>query len=579
MALTKVVKLNSFEKIMFKLISRSIVFNYLKKATYARNRFFVFQYIFLLSACGKSSDEDRENTPSIDYIGIADDYVPPPIAFDQPTKVDPHFKALEPSYDLPYWVEALSVDDAQDHISLILSQNNAKMNYSFPSTEPYYNGNSILLWSPASTNMKKAGREIFSELNKVLHVQFEEVEIHSGSNLIAIAQSQQNDTAGFSYLPNPHFEIGSDVFISKNYSNPIFVSNTLTNYDYEILLHEIGHAIGLKHPFETQGDNTQVLDPNEDSTKFTAMSYNEDLITFDGKFRALDLLTLTKFYGVNKSYKSQDDTYLFSSNGFSFIVDGGGVDVIDSSSSQKNAYIDLRPGSHSYLSEKSEYITSINQLTISHGSEIENVFTGLGDDTVIGNELENYIVTGAGDDRIFLGEAADKVYAGQGHNIIDLSEISESFDRIIAKEESISQAYNQVYGFTQGIDGDVYDLSDCSKEGLVLLPVILKDNVPSGYISNHILRLVGENLHESALVSKAFNNDLIFQNLILDTNANIFILTSDTQNTGYDQNLFMLNYAENATSVTKIAKFVGNNLDIDMWTIDNFIATDIVTIF
>ncbi len=56
--------------------------------------------------------------------------------------------------------------------------------------------------------------------------------------------------------------------------------------------------------------------------------------------------------------------------------------------------IDLRPGAHSHLGTKSSYITAANQLTISHGSDIENVVTGSGDDTVIGTDLDNVIETG-----------------------------------------------------------------------------------------------------------------------------------------------------------------------------------------
>ena len=75
-----------------------------------------------------------------------------------------------------------------------------------------------------------------------------------------------------------------DVFISKDYANPRFVSDLLTNYDYEVLVHEIGHALGLKHPFEASNSNTAVLSPYEDNTSNTAMSYDDYPVTFDGMF-------------------------------------------------------------------------------------------------------------------------------------------------------------------------------------------------------------------------------------------------------------------------------------------------------
>ncbi|MFK3739111.1 DUF4214 domain-containing protein [Massilia sp. TN1-12] len=42
---------------------------------------------------------------------------------------------------------------------------------------------------------------------------------------------------------------------------------------YETLLHELGHALGLKHPFETTDDNTATLPASQDNTSNTLMSY------------------------------------------------------------------------------------------------------------------------------------------------------------------------------------------------------------------------------------------------------------------------------------------------------------------
>ena len=72
---------------------------------------------------------------------------------------------------------------------------------------------------------------------------------------------------------------------------------------------------------------------------------------------------------------------------------------------------------------KSNYITDANQLTISHGSDIENVVTGSGNDTVIGTHLDNVIETGSGSDVIYAGGGADIIKSGNGADRIDLSSL------------------------------------------------------------------------------------------------------------------------------------------------------------
>jgi len=72
------------------------------------------------------------------------------------------------------------------------------------------------------------------------------------------------------------------------------INNTLAagNSGYEILLHEIGHALGLGHPF----DGEYLLPTAQDNTNNTVMSYTEAGAN-KSTFQSYDLLALDWIYG------------------------------------------------------------------------------------------------------------------------------------------------------------------------------------------------------------------------------------------------------------------------------------------
>ncbi len=65
---------------------------------------------------------------------------------------------------------------------------------------------------------------------------------------------------------------------------------------YETLLHEIGHALGLKHPFDDNDENHAVLPFWEDSSNFTLMSYF-DLGGPHSVYSPYDVAALMWLYG------------------------------------------------------------------------------------------------------------------------------------------------------------------------------------------------------------------------------------------------------------------------------------------
>ncbi len=82
------------------------------------------------------------------------------------------------------------------------------------------------------------------------------------------------------------------------------------------LIHEIGHALGLKHPH----DGSPNLAPELDNTTNTVMSYN-----FTGSaarsLMSLDIAALQSIYGATK-YNNTNDNYQFSGRIDQFTVNG-----------------------------------------------------------------------------------------------------------------------------------------------------------------------------------------------------------------------------------------------------------------
>ena len=523
----------------------------------------------LLAACGGGGGSADQNTSNA--VAFPVNYKPPAPAYSSPSEPDPKYEILKSTYVEPYWVAALEMDRTDLTIEPILESSDQTLVVTFPDVVPTYDLMEIRNWEPANEKMISAARDIFSNLGAVLDVTFVEMGEASGSNVIAISRSYQPGSSGFSYFPNPDYEIGMDVFISTNYDAPKFTSSTLTNYDYEVLVHEIGHALGLKHPFAAQGGNAVTLSGYEDQTRFTVMSYDDNAATFNGTMRDLDWMALTKYYGVNPDYNAGDDTYSFSSGAGTFIIDGGGVDTIDASGVTKDVTVDLRPGAHSFAGSQNKYITAANQLTISHGSEIENVITGAGDDTVIATDAANIITTGSGDDIIFAGGGLDLVRSGPGSDRVDLSEETQSADVVVLDVPTSDAELDIIYGFVQGAFGDALDLSQWGTVVAQLFPLVVAGAAPSANFGGGILRVVGDALSTSEGLSSALAEGGELSPLTISSGSRSIIITSASQGTGEDQRVYSAEgLAGGGIEVSQLALLQGNALDIDQWHADNF---------
>ncbi|GAB2859289.1 hypothetical protein GCM10027277_29730 [Pseudoduganella ginsengisoli] len=189
-----------------------------------------------------------------------------------------------------------------------------------------------------------------------------------------------------------------------------------------ILQHELGHTLGLKHPFDAGPGG--VLPRLEDNMDNSLMSYTSKVnaLLDPPDLGRLDIAALQYLYGPNPAARAGDDTYVLTKAAFdvnqpdvhNFIWDGNGVDTISGAALADDITLYLEPGRWGYIGQRGHLITDAGQITVNYGTVIENAVGGSGNDTLSGNGADNVLQGGAGNDVLAGLQGNDRLDGGAG---------------------------------------------------------------------------------------------------------------------------------------------------------------------
>ena len=336
---------------------------------------------------------------------------------------------------LPYWVDALLPDQAAGLAFRQLLGANAEMSFAFPSVLPAYDTSAehALGFAPFSALQASRAREALAYVSSVIGLRFTETSDPSQTNVIAFANNRQTTSAGYAAYPSSSLT-GGDLFLNVDTAgNAALAEGT---YAALTLIHEIGHSLGLKHPFshpDADGDIPQApyLPGVEDSTAWTVMSYTSDPSQYALRLGDLDIAALQYLYGPSATARAGDDVYAASSAAPNLIWDGAGADTLSVAMASQGATVFLTPGHWGFIgAAKSDRITAPGQITVNFGTVIENLIGSALADRLVGNEVGNRIEGHAGNDTMEGGAGDDTLSGGAGGDTFSFAATGNGVDRV-----------------------------------------------------------------------------------------------------------------------------------------------------
>jgi Ca2+-binding RTX toxin-like protein len=318
---------------------------------------------------------------------------------------------------LPYWIDALTHNDAAVLGAEIWSAKST-VKYCFAqSVAAFFTDDDKNGFTPFTADQVAYTKKMLAYVESVINLHFVETTDAEGAYTIVFGNNHQENSSGYAREIGPGANGVVMIDIYGTSQNP---SKDGGSAFFEVALHEVGHALGLKHPFgEPDADghtgDGPYLPKSEDDAGHTVMSYTGTPVD-PSQYSAFDIAALQYIYGPSAAWNAGDTRYVVGAGAATLIGDGGGSDTLDGSAQTQDMALYLAPGYWGYVGQKAASISAAGQVSIDFGTVIENALGGSGADQIIGNNVANQIDGGAGNDVLDGAGGDDKLVGGAGND-------------------------------------------------------------------------------------------------------------------------------------------------------------------
>lgn len=365
-----------------------------------------------------------------------------------------------------YYIEALLAEDGSYWTS---SSTSVTLTYSFMTKVPDYydlNASERNNFIAFNETAKNGARRALNLWSAVSGLKFIEVSDAGEGGQIRFGTNQQTDSSGWAYFPNNYWQIGGDVWLNNGADENN--DQTPGSYGFNTMIHEIGHALGLKHSFE----GSVILPIAQDNQLYTVMSYTDSpYVAYDFQRETwiepetpmlYDIAAIQHLYGINQATRIGNDTYSWQVNTpfVKTIWDAAGRDTISAANQTLAAKIDLNAGHFSSIGPNTtgSKIRATNNLAIAFGVTIENGFGGFSNDNIIGNNVANNLKGNAGKDTILGGAGNDTLAGGSDNDTLNGGYGQDRFHYDMGKAFQVGIfGIDRIADFQSGIDRIILD--------------------------------------------------------------------------------------------------------------------------